>query len=197
MDKRASLPIWFSLSLAVVAAAAALTSWNLLRVMSAVRNAESSGLLPVGRGIAEANHPLLMALYIGTGCTLVANIAYVRSFKNASPPAWLAFAASVLTLVPVLVVWQAESLMLDALPFSRDGVVANATLIQRLLMITLGGGVLVPVLLFVGSTLRVPSRSTLKRRTTVASCLLVTAFILVAIAFHLRNAWINGLYRQL
>jgi predicted neutral ceramidase superfamily lipid hydrolase len=195
MTNRTSLRVWFSLSLAVVAAATALTSWNLLRVLRGVQNAGSSGLLPVGRGIAEANQPLIAALYLGIACAVVTIIAYVRSSNN-SPPAWLLLAVSAVAVVPLLIVWVAESLMLNALPSSRDGVVANVVLIQRLLLAALGAGVVLSLLLLLVPTVRVSS-SAAPRRTAVAVCVVVTAFIIAVVALHLRNAWLNGLYAQL
>ena len=195
MGKRASLRVWFSLSLMAVAAAAALTSWNLLRVMSGFQNAEASGLLSVGRGIAEANQLTIGALYFGIACVLVAGVAYVRA-PNYSPPAWLVLSASAVALVPLAVVWAAESLMLDALPSARNGVVANATLIQRLLFVALVGGIVLSVLFLFGGALRV-SPTVAPKRSLAAVSLLAGCFVLAAIAFHLRNAWINGLYAHL
>jgi hypothetical protein len=195
MINRASLHVWFSLSLAIVAAATALTSWNLLRVMNGIQNAGSSGLLPVGRGIAEANQPLIAALYLGIACAVVTIIAYVRSSNN-YPPAWLPLAVSAIAVIPLLIAWVAESLMLNALPSSREGVVANVVLIQRLLMTALGAGVVLSLALLLVPMLRVSS-SAAPRRTIVAVCVVVTAFIIAVIALHLRNAWLNGFYAQL
>src|SRR5687767_13455696 len=149
MTKRASLRISLSLSLMAVSAAAALTSWNLLRVMSGFRNAEAGGLLSVGRGIAEANQLTIGALYFGIACVLVAAVAYFRA-PDYSPPAWLVFSASAVAFVPLALVWAAESIMLDALPSARNGVVDHAALIQWLLFVGLGGGVVLSVLLLFG-----------------------------------------------
>lgn len=193
MTKRASLGVWFSLALIAVAAGAALTSWNLLRVMSGFRNAEAAGFLAVGRGVAEANQLMIGALYFATACGVVAVVAYVRA-PDYSPPAWLVVSASALALVPLAVVWAAESLMLNVV--WRDGVISNGTLIQRLLFVALGGGGVLSVLFFFAWVLRV-SPAVAPKRTVVAVSLLIGCFILALVGFHLRNAWINGLYAHL
>lgn len=195
MNNRASLRFCFSLSLVAVAAAAALTSWNLLRVMHAFQNAEASGLLSVGRGIAEANQPLILALYFGIACALVAAVAYAR-VSNHSPTATLILSTSVLATVPLVLVWVTESLMLDALPSSRNGVVANAPLIQSFLFITSGSGAVLSVIFSFGWALRV-SPTIARKRTVATVSLLIGCFVLALIGFHLRNAWLYGLYEQL
>ena len=128
-------------------------------------------------------------------CSVIAIIAHVRSSNNSSP-AWLTLAATTLMLILVMIVWLAESLMLNALPSSRDGVVANARLIQRLLFAGLGGGVILTISFLAAPTLRVTSNGAKKRTTVVTICLVITVFILATIALQLRNTWINGLYTQ-
>lgn len=175
-----------------VAVGAALTSWNLLRVMSAFRNAEAGGFLSVGRGVAEANQLTIGALYLGIACVLVAAVTYVRA-PEYSPPAWLVFSASAVALVPLAVVWVAESLMLNTL--WRNGVVTNVVLIQQLLFVALGGCVVLSVLSFFSWAVRV-SPAVAPKRTVVVVSLLTGCFILAVVGFHLRNAWINGLYAR-
>jgi len=198
INSRIALPFWLSGSFALVASGAALSSGKLIGVMHSVRNADSSGLLSVGRGIAEANQPVLVALYVSIICGALAAIIRVRSAKsNPPPPAWLSLAGTGLSLFPVMVLWIAESMMLNALPLSREGVVPGASTIEQFLFVSLGGGLVLAVILLVSSILRVPSRTTPKRSFVGALLFGMSALIVAAFAFQLRNSWIEDLYRQL
>ena len=186
--------IWFCISLGAISAASAFGSWTLLRVMRGFQYAEAGGFLSVGRGIAEANQPLIVASYIGVACTLIALVGYVRS-RN-WPPASLALSASALAFIPFAVFCVAESMLVNALLSARNGVIANATLIQRLLFIGLAGGLCLSVPLVFAWALRLTPTAA-SRRTVAVLVLAITGFILVAIALHLRNAWINDMYAHL
>ena len=172
---------------------AAWSAWGLLRVTSAFRNAEASGLLSVARGIAEANQLLLVPLYVGVICAVIALVAYLRAHN--SPQISLVLSSSFLALVPVALVWLAESLLLNALPSARDGVIANGTLIQRLLYVALCSGIVLAVLFLFVWALRV-SAAPAPRRTIAAVALLIACLVTAAIGLHLRNAWIDDLYTQ-
>jgi hypothetical protein len=191
MTNRTSSRVWFCLSLATVTGGAAWSAWGLLRVTSACRNAEASGLLSVARGIAEANQLLIVPLYVGVIFAFIAVVAYVRA--HSAPSITLVLSSSFVALIPVALVWLAESLLLNALTFARDGIIANGTLIQRLLSVALGGGIVLAVMFLFGWLLRVPP--TLAPKRTVATVFFFFGcLVLAVIGFHLRNAWINGLY---
>jgi hypothetical protein len=159
----------------------------LLRAISGFRNAEAGSFLAIGRGVAEANQLSIAALYLALACAVVAVVGYVRS--HSYPSSLLALAASSVALIPTAIVWLAEPVLMDA----RNGVIPNDTLIQRLLFGALGGGIILAVLFLFGSLLRVPP--TLEPRRTVAVVSLFLGCLVIAvIGFHLRNAWISGLY---
>ena len=193
ITNRTSLRVWFGLSLATVTGGAAWSAWGLLRVTSAFRSAETSGLLPVARGVAEANQLLIVPLYVSVICAVIAVVVYLRAHN--APPVSLVLSSSFVALVPVALVWLAESLLLNALPSARDGVIANGTLIQRLLYVALGSGIVLSALfLFVGA-LRV-SPAVAPRRSVAAVALLIACFVTTVIGLHLRNAWIDDLYTR-
>src|SRR5258705_8893381 len=136
--KRDSVRLCLWISLAIVAASAALSSRTLIATLRGFRNAGASGLLSVGRGIAEANQHLLGGLYVGLLCVLIATVLYLRSSnKIAAISLWLSLLASILTLGLVLTLWIVESTMIHALPLSQNGVVENGAMIDSLLLITL------------------------------------------------------------
>lgn len=192
MSRRTSLPVWFLLSLALVSAACAHASWTLLRVMRSLQFAEAPGLLSVGRGIAEANQIVLLALYLAVAVSIISIVVHTRRPKTNN--AMVTLAASVVALVPVAIVWLAESLMLEA--SSRQGLVPNASLVLWILYVGIGSGVVLSILLLATSALRVSATGT-KMRVIAALLLLVVAFTVAAVAFQLRNAWIERLYSNL
>ncbi|MBA2526483.1 MAG: hypothetical protein H0V18_12000 [Pyrinomonadaceae bacterium] len=183
---------------AVPAAGAALSSVNLSGVMRGVENAESSGLLPVATGIANSNLPVLIALYLGIfGGVLAILLSAVRSSKIAlSPPARFLF-GSALSLFAVLVLWRAKSMLIMALPSSREGVVAGASTIKLWLTLSQIGGVISIVVLLVGSIFRMASGPKQKWSPVAALLLVVIVFLFAAIAFQIRNSWLRDLYLQL
>lgn len=187
-----------SLSFAVVAAGAALSSRGLSGVLRVVRNAESSGLLPVARSVAESNLPILIALYVGIGCGVVAIALSVRaSMQGFPPPPWLLLLGGALSLFPIAVVWQAESMMIRALSVSRVGVVPGASTIERLLSLALWAGLVSVVVLLVSSLFRL-SMTPRRKWSFIAVFLSVEMiYVFAVIAFQTRNAWIHNLYSHL
>lgn len=194
--KRESVRLCLWISLAIVAASAALSSRSLIATLRAFRNAEASGLLSVGSGIAEANQLLLGGLYVGLLGMLIATVLYLRSSNKLATSLWSSVMASTLTLGLVLTLWIAESTMIDALPLSQDGVVESGAVIDWLLLITLFSGATLAGLLFLGSFLRVSLVGTRRRRSGGLVFFMAIALGVAVVAFHLRNAWIYELYKQ-
>lgn len=184
---------------AIPAAGAALSSSNLRGVMRGVENAGTFGLHPVAAWIARSNLPVLNALYLGIfGGVLAIILSAVRSSKIAlSPPAWFLLVGSALSLSAVLVLWKAESILIVALPSSREGVVAGASTIKLLLTLSLIGGVVSLAVLLVGSIFRMASGPRQKWSPVAALLLVVIVFLFAAIAFQIRNSWLRDLHLQL
>jgi len=191
MTQRVSLRFWFCISLATLSAASALGASGLLHAMRGFQNAEAGGFLTIGRGIAEANQPVIVALYVSVACTLLAVVGYIRS--HSLPPASFAVSASALAFIPFVIFWLAESLLVNGLFAARNGVIANDALIQRLLSIVLAGGISLSVALLFACVLRFTATATPKR-TVVVLVLVTGALVVAAVALHLRNAWIDGMY---
>jgi hypothetical protein len=195
--KRDSVRIWLWISLATVAASAAVSSRSLILTLRGFRNAEASGFVSVGRGIAKANQLFLGGLYVGLFCVLIAIILHLRS-SNPLPvrSVWSSLLASTLTLGLVLTLWIAESIMISALPLSRAGVVVKGTIIDRLLLITLCSGGILAGLLLAGSIAKISSVGAPQTRSGNLVFFVALALGVVAVAFHIRNASINAMYEQ-
>jgi hypothetical protein len=74
--------------------------------------------------------------------------------------------------------------------------VENGTLIDWLLLITLFSGATLAGLSFLGSFLGVSLVRTRQRRSGGLVLFIAVTLGVAAVAFHLRNAWINELYEQ-
>jgi hypothetical protein len=194
MTRRASLRFWFCFSLAAFSAASALGAWGLLHAMRGFQNAEAGGFLTIGRGIAEANRPVIVASYVGAIFTLFAVVGYARS--RTLPRAWFALSAFALGFIPFAMFWVTESLLINALLSARNGIIANATLIQRLLFIVLASGVSLSIPLLFAWAVRLTPTAT-RWRTVVVLGLVITGFIVAAITLHSRAAWIDHMYTHL
>src|SRR6185295_16026464 len=86
--------------------------------------------------------------------------------------------------------------MIRALTVLQNGGMPNASLIEMLLFMIMGGGVGVALLVSLSPILRVSACEEANWKSVVGASLVWTAFIVVATAFHLRNAGIDALYRQ-
>jgi len=169
----------------------------LIVTLRGFRNAESSGFFSVGRGIAQANQLFLGGLYVGIFGAVIAILLYLKS-SNPIPvkSVWLSLLASTLTFGVVLTLWIAESIMIRALPLSRAGVVENGSMIDRLLLITLFSGGILAGLLLAGSIARVSPGGRRQARSGGLVFFIALVLGIVAVAFHMRNNWINAMYDQ-
>jgi len=183
----------FSLVCAVPAAGAAKSSLNLRGVMSGVENAGSSGLLSSASWIASSNLPGLTGLYLGIFCGALAIVVSMVRKPALSVSAWLLPVDSALSLFAVLVLWKAESMLIGALPSTRDGFVAGASTIKLLLSVSLIGGLGSVLVLLISPIFHRDSGTGRKWRTVSALFLVVAVFVTLGIAFQLRNSWLYNL----
>jgi len=194
MTQRPSFRFWFCISLLAISAGSAFGSSGVLHAMRAFQYAEAGGFLAVGRGIAEANQPIIGASYIGLACVLIAAVGYFRT--RTAPPASLILSASALAFVPFALFWVAETVLINGLLSAQNGIIGNASLVRGLLFIVFAAGVFLSVAWLFASALRVKPTFSLKR--TIAALALVTGgFITVVVALHLRNNWIDRMYTRI
>jgi hypothetical protein len=114
-------------SYAIPMLGAALSALFLLGVIRAMRNAETAGIAAVASGLAEANLAIVVALclaiFVGfIGIVLMA----IRSFMStttASPAAWFFLITGIISLIPALLLWEAQSLMVSAITPGGGGIV--------------------------------------------------------------------------
>jgi len=112
---------------------AAVSAMLLMRVMTAMRYAESAGIAAVAGGISEATLAIAIALYLGIFVGVIGLVVMVvRSLiktSTASPSGWFFLITGGLSVIPLGILWEAESLLIQAIT-SRVGVVQVAATIQ-------------------------------------------------------------------
>lgn len=175
----ATLPLW------TIMLGAALCALLIMRVMTAMRYAEAAGIAAVAGGMAEANLPVLVSLYVAIFLMLVALIlVVVRAFmtpETASPSGWWFLIVSVLGLIPLSLAWRANALLMQAL-FSRVGIVEVGSSIRMSLILTLLAAGLVGVVLLVSALVPLPPVLRGKRSWAPIVVLVAVEIVLIGLA---------------
>jgi hypothetical protein len=139
----------------------------------------------------------VVTLYIGVILGFVGVvIGLVRMFTTvttATPSTWYFLIIGIIGLVPVLLLWEAQSLLLGVL-FGRTsgGVVEVARQVSLLSMLTMLCGALSVLILLVSAFVPLPRILYAKRKwpPVVLLLLMETAVIAMTILYHLRSAWL-------
>jgi len=186
-----------ALSYALPALGAAVSALMLINVFRAMRNAEAAGIGAVAAGMREASFPIVVALYLGVilGFAGVV-IGLVRMFTTvttATPSAWYFLIIGIVGLLPVLLLWEAQSLLLGVI-FGRSpgGVVEVARQVSVLSVMTMLFGAVSILILLVSAFVPLPRVLCAKRKWAplVMLLLMETAVIAMTVLYHLRNAWL-------
>ena len=184
-------------SYALPALGAAISALMLINVFQAMRNAEAAGLGAVSAGMREANLPIVVALYLGLilgfAGVVIGLVRMFTTITTATPSAWYFLFVGVVGLVPILLLWEAQSLVLGVV-FSRatGGVVEVARQVTLLSILTILFGAVSALILLVIAFVPLPRILYAKRKWAPVVMLLVieTAMIVMTVLFHLRNAWL-------
>lgn len=185
-------------SYAIPLAGAALSSLLIVRAFQAMRNGETAGIAAVTAGMSEANLPVLIGLYfaifVGVIGIVVMVIRCFMSTTTASPSAWFFLVAGGPGLVPLVLLWEAESLLIQAIsPGYRGGIVVVASTIQLCLTLTLVTAAAIALILLVVSLVPLPSVLRAKRNWGPLAVLIVMELALIgmAVGFQVRTSWLH------
>lgn len=188
-----------ALSYAFPALGAAVSALLFIRVMEAMRNAESAGIAAIAGGISEANIAIIVTLYlavfVGVAGLIIGIARTFSTLKAATPSAWFFLIAGALGLFPMFTLWCAQSMLLDML-FTRippeGGVAAVASQISLLLMVTIISAVIIVLILLAGSVIPLPRILRAKRRWAPIVALVLMEIIMIAmtVGYHWRTSWL-------
>lgn len=175
---------------------AALSALLLMNVMRAMRFAEAAGVGAVAGGMAEANLPVLVALYFALFMGLIGIVVMVIrcfvSITTASPSAWFFAIGAVLASMPLMFLWEAQSLMVTGTRSGNVSLVAAS--IQLWLTLTMVTSALFVLILLVASVTPLPSVLRAKRNWAPLLLLVTAEFSLIgaAVAFQVQTSWLYG-----
>jgi len=188
-----------AISYALPTLGAAISALLFINVMQAMRNAETAGIAAVAAGVSETNIAILVSLYLAIAVgfigIVVVGIRLFTSTKTGSPSGWFYLITGVIGLVPMFALWQAQSLLLEVIFGMSSGVVTVASQINLLLMLTISMAAVSILTLLVSTFVPLPRVLRAKRKWAplIVLVLVEIAVIAMAVAYHLRTAW---LYRQ-
>jgi hypothetical protein len=182
-----------ALSFMIAALGAVPSSLYIRNVLWAMQDAGSAGIAAVAGGIAEGNLFVLVALYLAIFCgfpgILVFVIRLLMETKTVSPSSWFFVVAAVLGLLPALLLWTAESLLIGVVA-NHSGIMRVANPINWLSIMSMIVALFSILLLLAGSVWPLASQSKRKWGPLVALVLVNLLLIVVAVAFQVRYSWL-------
>jgi hypothetical protein len=180
---------------------AAISALMLAHVFQAMRNAESAGVAAVSAGIAEANLPIVVTLYLalvlGLAGIVVGIVWIFATTKTTTPSAWFFLVTGFLGLAPMLLLWEAQSLLLAVIfGHATAGVAEVAGQVSILTIMTIGFGVISILILLATAFIPLPRFLRAKRKWAPVVVLLLFEIALIAMTalYHLRTAWLWAQY---
>ena len=184
-------------SYAIPMLGAALSALFLLGVIRAMRMAETAGVAAVADGMAGANLAVVIALYLAIFVGFIGIVVMViRSFMStttASPAAWFFLITGIISLTPLLLLWEAQSLMIQAITPGSGGIVHYVSNIRLCLSLALVASAVLVLILLIASLIPLPKVLRTKRNWTPLLILVSMEFVLIgtAIAFQVRTSWLQ------
>jgi len=175
-----------------------LSSLLIVRAFQGMRYAETAGIGAVTAGMAEANPPILIGLYFAIFVGVIAIVVIVvrcfMSTTTASPSGWFFLVGGGLGFIPLVLLWKAESLLIQAIsPGFRGGIVEVASTIQLCLTLTPITAAAIALILLVVSLVPLPSVLKAKRNYAPLAVLVLMEMLLIgmAVAFQVRTSWLQ------
>ena len=173
----------------------ALCAVLLMGVLEAMREAGAAGIGAVTGGMAEANLAMTVALYFGVIVGFIGIVVMtIRAFTatiTASPSAWFFALAGLLTFIPLIFLWEAQSYFLEGL--NGRNIVLVAPNIFLFLKLTIGtSAALVPILL-VASFIPLPSTLRAKNKWAPLVLLIMIEVLMIGtvVVFQTRTSWLH------
>lgn len=166
-----------ALAYTIPAIGGALSSILLINVMRALRDNESAGISAVMAGMKEASLPAIVSLYLAAICGIaVIVVLIVRMFvqtKTASPPSWFFAIGGILCLIPAVLFWKAQLLILEVLSpgssIGAGGAESAGATVSQLLILSVIAAPIVFIILVVASVFPLSFRSRPKWLSLIAA----------------------------
>lgn len=167
----------------------------LLGVLNAMRSAEMAGIASVTGGMAAANLAMTISLYLGifvgpTGIVVMAMRALTATM-TISPSASFFALVNLLTLIPLIFLWEAQSYFFEGINGRNISLVAPN--IFLFLKLTIGASAALAPILLIASFIPLTSlfRARQKWVPVVLLVLIEVAMIGTAVVFQVRTSWLH------
>jgi hypothetical protein len=173
----------------------ALCAVLLIDLLEAMRRAEMAGIATVTGGMAEANLAMTIALYVGVFVGFIGMVVMaIRAFtatSTASPSALFFASAGLLTLIPLIFLWVAQTYLLEGIYGKNISMLAPNILL--FLKLTIGTSVALAPVLLIASSIPLPSifRARQKWAAVVLLVVIEVAMIGTAVVFQMRTLWLH------
>jgi hypothetical protein len=184
-------------SYAIPMLGAALSALFLLGVIRAMRMAETAGVAAVAGGMAEANLAIVVALYLAIFVGFIGIVFMaIRSFMStttASPAASFFLITGIISLIPPLLLWEGQSLMVAAITPGGGGIVHFVSSIRLCLSLAIITPAVFALILLVASLIPLPKllRANHNWAPLLVLVLMELALIGMAVAFQVRTSWFH------
>lgn len=181
----------------IPAIGAALSAFLFINVLGALKSSESAGFTAIMRGLAESSYPMLGSLYLqiilGIAIIAILIIRMTMQTKTASPSSWFFIVSGILCLIPLVLLAEAQSMIIEVLisPRNSSGIALIASTISSLLMLTIAAAPIIFVILSAISLIPFSTKKRPKWSPLITAILVESLFIIAAIAFTMRLLWLN------
>jgi hypothetical protein len=174
---------------------AALGSLLISRMFEGMRDAESAGIAAVAGGLAESNVAALVALCLATlvgiiGIAVLIARAFI-STTTTSPSSWFYLITGGLSLVPLALVWEAQTLIVQAIS-AQTNITVVASLVRLCLTVALVTAAAFALMLLIVSLAPLPAILRAKRAYAPILVVALMELLLIGmtIAFTLRASYL-------
>jgi len=186
-----------ALSYAIPMLGAVLSALLFIGVMRAIQVAESAGIAAVAGGMAEANVLVLIGLYLAIFVGMIGIVVMVvrcfMSTTTAAPSAFFFLIFGGISLIPLILLWEAESPLIQAISPGSSGIGYAASSIQVCLMLAIVTSAAFILILLAASLIPLPSLLPARRNWAPLLVLVSMEFVLIgtAVAFQVRTSWFH------
>lgn len=193
-----------ALSYLLPAVGAAISALLLINVLRAMRNAESTGVAAVSGAISESNMAVVVTLYlaivVGFAGVVIGLVRMFTTTTTATPSAWYFLVTGTLGLLPMLLLWQAQSLIFNVV-FGRAyaaGIAEVANQITLFSVSAIASGAMISLILLVSAFVPLPRFVRARRMWAPFVILLMmqTVIIAMTVLYHLRTAWLWAQFQK-
>jgi len=175
---------------AIPAIGGAVGSFLLMKVFQGLRTAETAGVVAVMNGMKQAALPVTISLYLaaffGIAVIIVLVVRMFVQTKTTSPPLWFFAVGGILCLVPAVLFWKTELLVIEVLSpgssIGGAGISGVASNISWMLLASMAAAPVAVVIIFVLSVLPFSSRSGPKWGSLLMTIVVEITLVATAIA---------------